>query len=134
MAYCWHQSRSSMVEHFYRKLEYGISYLPLPLPSTYFDTSGAWGCGFIWSATWCQIKWPPGWLSQNIVCYKRVTVYHSHSSIEAHSGAAAACTPIVITIAVVCAIKSNQAKFPPVSRLLHCLGSQNQTADPYYSF
>ena len=125
----------------------GISYLPPPTPSIhiYSDASGSWGCGAIWSQAWLQIQWPPEWHSENIATKELVPIVAAAATwgsqwqfqaIRCHCD----------NIAVVSAINSGRAKFPPVNRLLRCLfffaaqfnfgltaehikGSQNQPAD-----
>ena len=92
-------------------------------PSTSISIHLALGvCGAILSQAWLQIQWPPGWHSENIATKELVPIvaaaatWGSQWQFQAIRGH---CDNI--HVAVVSAINSGRAKFPPVNRLLHCL-------------
>ena len=100
----------------------GISSLPKPIPDDYAtsDASGSWGCGAYWGAEWLRLQWPQDWLSENIATKEMVPIVIA-TAIWGKSWQGRHICCQCDNSAVVSAITSGRAKYPPLNRLLHCL-------------
>ena len=100
----------------------GISVIPSPAPSVIFssDASGSWGCGAAWGPLWFQIQWPPHWAGENIATKELVPIVAATVLWgQRWRGQSVRCQ--CDNMAVVAAINSGRAKFPPLNRLLRCM-------------
>ena len=99
-----------------------MNYLPPLSPSAHLvsDTSGAWGCGAYWGSLWFQLEWPEEWQEENIATKELVPIVVGVALWGASwQGLAVSCH--CDNMAVVSAINSGRARYPPLNRLLCCL-------------
>ena len=100
----------------------GVSFLPgKPLSIHIFsDASGSWGAGAVWGCHWLQMRWPAHWLGENITTKELVPIVAAVAAWGRRWRGSSICCHCY-NMAVVAAINTGRARFPPVNRLLRTL-------------